>query len=182
MLLIELYLGLYSIAIPTLNIKSYFILETNIFYIENKININQIYDLKGCSLRQCSNGKNPLNDIDFIDKKEIIKLNQQDKLLIYQSLIKDTNFLCDNNLSNYSFFIGKGENINNELLIKDSGYLSSDKKYIYYFGIIDILTCYSGKKKIEHLLKSFTQNGEASVKPPSEYKERLRKFIKEIMK
>ena len=182
LLLIELYLGLYSISIPTLNIKSYFILETNIFYTENKININQIYDLKGCSLRQCSNGKNPLNDIDFIDKKEIIKLNQQDKLLIYQSLIKDTNFLCDNNLSNYSFFIGKGENINNELLIKDSGYLSSDKKYIYYFGIIDILTCYSGKKKIEHLLKSFTQNGEASVKPPSEYKERLRKFVKEIMK
>ena len=35
---------------------------------------------------------------------------------------------------------------------------------------------------MEHLFKSFTQNGEASVKPPSEYKERLRKFIKEIMK
>ena len=182
LLLIELYLGLYSIIIPTLNIKSYFILETNIFYTENKININRIYDLKGCTLRQLSNGKNPLNDIDFIDKKEKIKLNHQDRLLISQSIVKDTNFLCENNISNYSFFIGIGENINNELLIKDSGYLSYDKKFIYYFGIIDILNCYKVKKKMEHLFKSFTQNGEASVKPPSEYKERLRKFIKEIMK
>jgi len=182
LLLIELYLGLYSISIPTLNIKSYFILETNIFYTENKININKIYDLKGCSLRKFSKGKNPLNDIDFLEKKEKIKLNHQDKLLIYQSIIKDTNFLSENNISNYSFYIGIGENINNELLIKDSGFLSSDKKYIYYFGIIDILTCYKGIKKMENLLKSFTQNGEASIKPPLEYKERLRNFIKEIMK
>ena len=35
---------------------------------------------------------------------------------------------------------------------------------------------------MENLLKSFTQNGEASIKPPLEYKERLRNFIKEIMK
>ncbi len=60
--------------------------------------------------------------------------------------------------------------------------MSNNEKLIYYFGIIDILTPYNRKKKMEHLIKAFTKSGEASVKPPLEYKERFLKFLKTIFK
>ena len=179
-ILIELFFGVYSISIPSLNLKSYFIIEKNIFYSQNKINITKIYNLKGCTSRKLTSDL--LNDNDFIEKKETINIKLNDKLNIIESLDDDAKFLYENNISNYSFFIGIGKNSNFKKLKEEYGFLSNNEKLIYYFGIIDILTPYKGKKKMEHLIKAFTQSGEASVKPPLEYKERFLKFLKTIFK
>ena len=61
------------------------------------------------------------------------------------------------------------------------GIKSEDGNKVYFFGIIDILTNYGGKKKMEHLVKSISQGSGISCKPPDEYSDRFINFIKRIL-
>ncbi len=56
---------------------------------------------------------------------------------------------------------------------------SKDGRYTYYFGIIDILTQYGLKKKMEHGFKMVFQGSEISCYPPEEYAERFCAFMNE---
>ena len=55
--------------------------------------------------------------------------------------------------------------------------LSSDKKYLYFIGIIDIFTEYSAKKKVEHNFKSTFVSKDISCIPPAAYADRFKKFM-----
>jgi len=58
------------------------------------------------------------------------------------------------------------------------GLLSSDKKSLYFFGIIDILTRYDSRKKMEHLFKAIRYDGRGvSCCPPGFYAERFNAFM-----
>ena len=60
----------------------------------------------------------------------------------------------------------------------NEGILSQDKKFIYFLGIIDILTDYSSVKKLEHIVKRIAFGPTISAIPPKEYADRFYNFIK----
>eukprot|EP00929_Paragymnodinium_shiwhaense_P107555 TRINITY_DN7370_c1_g1_i1.p1 TRINITY_DN7370_c1_g1~~TRINITY_DN7370_c1_g1_i1.p1 ORF type:complete len:1049 (+),score=270.21 TRINITY_DN7370_c1_g1_i1:126-3272(+) len=60
------------------------------------------------------------------------------------------------------------------------GMLSSDKKSLYFLGIIDILTPYDTFKRLEHTMKSFRNDWRGvSCCPPSYYGQRFKNFMQE---
>jgi len=66
------------------------------------------------------------------------------------------------------------------LLRRDmGGLLSSDKKSLYFVGIIDILTPYDSVKKLEHVFKAIRYNSRGvSCCPPNYYAERFNEFLR----
>ena len=54
-------------------------------------------------------------------------------------------------------------------------------KYIYYFGIIDILSVYNIQRKLENFFKTRFISNEVSCIPPDEYSNRLASHIKNIL-
>jgi len=59
------------------------------------------------------------------------------------------------------------------------GLLSSDKKAIYFIGIIDILTSYDNSKKLEQMLKALVHDPKGvSCCPPAYYAERFNSFMR----
>lgn len=60
----------------------------------------------------------------------------------------------------------------------EGGLVSEDGSYLYFIGIIDILTYYSGKKKLEHFFKGNFQGDGISCVPPAEYAERFVGFMR----
>ena len=89
----------------------------------------------------------------------------------------DTNFLKENNITNYSFIIGIASQIN-DMKNEMNWYPSLKSNEIYSFGIIDILREYDNKKKVEKFFKSITQGNDISCQPPNEYMERFNSFIR----
>ena len=62
--------------------------------------------------------------------------------------------------------------------VDDGGIFSADGKYVYYIGIIDILTEYGFVKKTEHLCKMIRYCSEQmSCIPPDKYKERYINYM-----
>ena len=61
---------------------------------------------------------------------------------------------------------------------EDGGILSEDKKKIYYFGIIDILTEFNTSKKIEYMFKMLRYcSHNMSCIPPFYYKQRFYNYL-----
>lgn len=59
------------------------------------------------------------------------------------------------------------------------GLLSSDKKSLYFVGIIDILTPYDSVKRLEHVFKAIRYNSRGvSCCPPNYYAERFNDFLR----
>ena len=64
---------------------------------------------------------------------------------------------------------------------EDGGILSDNKKRIYYFGIIDILTEFSNYKKLEYTFKRIIYCSEnMSCIPPMYYKQRFYNYLKNV--
>lgn len=63
----------------------------------------------------------------------------------------------------------------------DGGIVSSDGKYVYFIGIIDTLTFFGAKKKLEYSLKSVAYgNKTISCIPPKNYGDRFISFMNNI--
>ena len=60
---------------------------------------------------------------------------------------------------------------------KDGGMENYNWRQIYFMGIIDILTEYSTKKKLEHFFKSLKYGNTISCVPPDFYASRFNQFI-----
>ena len=59
-------------------------------------------------------------------------------------------------------------------------YLSADKQYLYFIGIIDVLTFYNFRKKFEKMVKAPFLGDDISCIPPKQYSERFLSYIKTI--
>ena len=58
------------------------------------------------------------------------------------------------------------------------GLLSTDGENLYFIGIIDILTEYNNKKRMEHLFKGMVHgNSSISCVPPKKYSLRFQKYL-----
>ena len=182
--LLDIIYGIYSVIL--FEKKIFFIIKKNIFYSHNNLLISKKYDLKGSSIDRTS-AKNKISDVykdlDYLEYKQKICLSTKISNSLCEIIEKDTLFLSENNIINYSFYIGIAEipdsyeNDENE-----EGLISLDKNNLYYFGISDIFTEYSAGKKMEHIFKKITKGSGISAVPPNEYKTRFDNFIKLCLK
>ena len=166
-------------------IKNYFLLlKKNIFYSYNNLSISKKYDLKGSSIdRTSKKNLDVFKDLDYIEFHQKLNLSTKASSHLSEIIKKDTSFLSENNIINYSFYIGIAEisdSLENEE--NEQGILSSDKNNVYYFGISDIFTQYGAGKKMEHIFKKITKGSGISAVPPFEYKNRFDNFINLCMK
>ncbi|CAE8622935.1 unnamed protein product, partial [Polarella glacialis] len=147
-----------------------------------------------------------LKDVDFTTAKEAVHIGEERKAKLLAQIESDSAFLRDQNVIDYSLLLGiyeiggssasvgsaggVGEALAaaSGLAASDAaapmhrcdmgGMLSSDKKTLYFLGIIDILTPYDSRKAVEHYFKALRHNKQGvSCCPPAMYAERFSKFM-----
>jgi 1-phosphatidylinositol-4-phosphate 5-kinase len=111
--LIQRFYGLHTIIFN--DIKMHFVIMNNVF--NTKIKINFKYDLKGSSYSRMSRDYNdpsynkfdfniPMKDNDFDDRKEGFILSEDIVSKLNEEIKKDTQFLADCNINDYSLLVG----------------------------------------------------------------------------
>ncbi|CAD8212359.1 unnamed protein product [Paramecium octaurelia] len=186
-LIIKLF-GMHKIILD--DKKIHFIIMSNVFKTSHEINLR--YDIKG-SLHQRKTPNNAdytvaRKDLNFLESHEKIniRLDKQGELLT--QLCRDADFFAQNNIIDYSLLLGIHEinvlqNSSRTDLLQDqesediSIIQSKTGDKIYFFGIIDILTNFNTKKKIEYCCKRCFQGPDISAIPPHQYAERFKRFI-----
>ena len=131
--------------------------------------------------------------------------------MLFDEAKRDSKFLSDHNINDYSFLVGvneqkwyKQEQLEKEQFFlstkksKENSFISNDvrkpfyEQYyggiqseendkVYFFGIIDIFTNYGATKKMEYIVKSVSQGTGISCKPPDEYSRRFVHFVETIL-
>ncbi|CAD8183271.1 unnamed protein product [Paramecium pentaurelia] len=173
----------------------YFVIMSNVFSTNQEINVR--YDLKGSTYGRYTIDNDPTvarKDLNFLeDKEKNIKLNinKNKSMLFFNQLEKDCKFFEDNNIIDYSLLLGLHAKGNKQLDNESSVYsenpqfdnfskmVTVDNQYTLYIGIIDILTNFSTKKKLEFLSKRVIYGPTISAIPPRDYAERFLKFLKD---
>lgn len=178
----------------------YFIICNNFLPINNQL---KIYDLKG-SFRKSTNFK-IFRDFEWKFNQESLNLKGMNK--IKKIIENDVLFLKDNNVMDYSLLIGilpkksnkndsNKENIKNDDLLFYLINLQSNTKIsislnykpnyykcnknFYFFGIIDILTEFTNKKKIEFFINSIFCKENFSCVDPKFYSRRFMEMVNEV--
>merc|ERR1719453_974619 len=91
-------------------------------------------------------------DNNFTDDHEVINLGARRDAMIKQ-IARDANFLAHHNLLDYSLLVGIHEVPETERPVdaeEYGGILSSCGRKIFYISIIDYLTAFTWKKKVEN--------------------------------
>ena len=141
-----------------------------------------------------------------MNKRRIMEIIKKDCTFFIQNNIIDYSLLIGVNNKSDTSHKGSGKNtpvtlpnepspfqtLNNSVAsitdekfyqINEGGLLSSDKKQIYFFGIIDIFTEFNTKKRMENVYKSIAQNSQTiSCVPPQRYAERFYHFMEQAFK
>ncbi|KAI5966084.1 MSS4 [Candida margitis] len=206
--LISQFYGLHRVKVRSSKGKSkthHFVIMNNLFP-PNAILI-QTYDLKGSTAgryTQVTKGKksHTLKDKNFLESKVKIKFGPDNREEFFKQLESDAHFLIKNGIMDYSLLLGicnsKTGHSNREHMEEstpkerlnyfyhqDGGIQATSESNqplpeIYYLGIIDCLTYYSVRKRLETFFRTFGQSRSAiSAVPPKEYGLRFLKFIKD---
>ena len=140
----------------------------------------------------------PLKDLDFLDLKQkvnfpLISLSKSNIHFALQVIKKDVKVLTKCNLIDYSLFIAivkdeASQSEENEVdedaqqPLKGVFTKNNDTKYTYCISIIDFLTEYTFRKKMENFYKSITKFGKEkkaiSVVDATSYSIRFNKFMR----
>ena len=115
-------------------------------------------------------------------KSTTIKTNNEEKKddKFSQSLFSNT-YETDSNNTFINENVNRLNNYKTIFDLDDLGILSKNKKRIYYFGIIDILTEYGCQKHLEYFFKRIIYcSDNMSCIPPSDYKMRFFNYLKTI--
>ena len=216
--LLQRFFGLYMCIFD--DVKMYFVVMNNVFNTPLKVHYK--YDLKGSTYKRISRKCKEINytnydfdiamkDNDFTDRNEKVYLSSYFKRLLFEEAKRDSKFLSDHNINDYSFLIGVNDqkwynkeqleqeqylllsNKNNGNSFKSTvtrkpffeeyygGIQSEENDKVYFFGIIDIFTNYGATKKMEYIFKSVGQGTGISCKPPNEYSNRFINFLESIL-
>lgn len=150
-----------------------------------------------------------LKDVDFQQANEKVRIGTERKEALSRIMTNDAQFLSENNIIDYSVLLGihdisasshnLGSEEDQEIVPTFSGddaqgrvvpihqrdmggMLSSDKKSLYFLGIIDILTPYDKAKVLEHHFKALRHERQGvSCCPPPMYADRFSKFMTEAL-
>ena len=216
--LLQRFFGLYMCLFD--DVKMHFVVMNNVFNTPLKVHYK--YDLKGSTYKRISRKCKEINytnydfdiamkDNDFTDRNEKVYLSSYIKRMLFEEIQRDSKFLSDHNINDYSFLIGvndqkkytkeqleqeqyilltnksSGNKFINSVVRKPfyeeyyGGIQSEDNDKVYFFGIIDIFTNYGATKKMEYIVKSVSQGTGISCKPPDEYSRRFIKFVEKIL-
>ncbi|CAG9322188.1 unnamed protein product [Blepharisma stoltei] len=174
-------------------VKRYFIVMANVFYSGYEVHMR--YDLKGSTYGRETNPEEDYTvarkDLDFTRSQMKIKLGSMMREEFLRQVTLDCEFFEHMEIIDYSLLVGihhlRDETIprteNAPLVEKDNGgTVSFDRQELYFLGIIDILTFYSARKKLEHMIKGGLYGADQiSCVPPSAYASRFINFITSIV-
>ena len=142
-------------------------------------------------------------DLNAIRNKLKLKLTPEKVNILLDQIKSDCSFFEKNQIIDYSLLIGIHHHLskknNIEIKRNDSflsisdiktgglkqeeeiGMVSSDGNDEYFIGVIDILTRFNTKKKLEFLFKTVAINKGISAIPPFPYSQRFQNFIKTLV-
>lgn len=172
--------------------RRYIIVMGNVFSSGHEIHIR--YDLKGSTYGRFTDPNEDFSiarkDLDFNRAGIKIEINPEKRDRMLFQMEKDCEFFVKCDIIDYSLLLGihhtKGERIiyRNDVPLSESesgGLVSVTEEELYFIGIIDILTLYSAKKKLEHLFKSSFYGKEAiSCVPSKNYSDRFLNYMRNI--
>lgn len=170
------FYGLYKIVG---NNTVYFVVMGNTFCTD--LEINRKFDLKGSTYGRTTNPNADWSvarkDLDF---KESIRVGHKAKKRILEQIEADVELLERVKVIDYSLLLGISENREGKE-VDEWGVLSVGSKEVYYFGIIDFLTKFGAKKKLEHFVMG-TLHGKTQVSciPPKKYSKRFLNYLTKI--
>ena len=96
-------------------------------------------------------------------------------------LFSQKTYETESNISSEQSVIERINRLKSIYDFEDGGILSDDKKRIYYFGIIDILTEFNTKKRFEYCFKRMRYcSDNMSCVPPIYYKERFYNYLQSV--
>lgn len=200
--LVVRFLGLHCLRVqkrvsrfrPLKQKNLFFVVMANMF--NTPVEIHRRYDLKGSWVGRltASEKRDPhvaLKDVDFQKAEEKIKLGEERRLKMLAQIRRDSEFLSNNNIIDYSLLLGIHEKDPKEVVVQGMdptlkagkheqtpGLLSEDRRTIYFMGIIDILTPYDEMKKLEHRFKALRHDWRGvSCCPPPFYASRFCNFL-----
>ena len=172
------------------NTKSRVLLQINIF---PKVELIGIFDLKGSKLDR-SSGRNSngvvsiksnviYKDLDFLNTKKKIFLEEADVQKLKISIFKDSFFLNQHNIIDYSLLLGISYDYSNQVRpFVGSG---SDRGLYFYAGIIDYLQTYNTFKQLEAFSKNLllinVPKEDISVISSDQYSDRFSSFLCSIL-
>jgi 1-phosphatidylinositol-4-phosphate 5-kinase len=190
--LITRFFGYHKIIDCGSNKEIYFVVMGNLFKSDYEIEVK--YDLKGSTLGRLTADREDKSiakkDNNFNLEGRKIFIGERRKEYIMELIKKDVQFLERNSIIDYSLLLGistgndkvkkkQGFSIFTE--VDDGGMMSENRGELYFLGIIDILTYYGARKKLEHFFKTTVHKKEAvSCAPPAFYAERFLRYMNEV--
>lgn len=174
--LLNRILGVFSIKVPGLSP-----LEMILTPCLVNDSVSRFYDLKGSTYNRLTHKpeqpyfKGPYKDSDFINENCKFNIHPQIKNHILKQVYKDSKFLKDLGIMDYSLIVAVQEH-------EDAGLVpSSDLRFWYKFGIIDYLGEFNFKRKAEYYVKLIRLGKRikmCSVMNPRSYYHRFMTFVK----
>jgi 1-phosphatidylinositol-4-phosphate 5-kinase len=197
--------GLFEMVFPQIDQTLLVIVMQNINYKIPRDYVSAVYDLKGSRIHRQSFTEQEIQaakqqkfklsrvgkDLDFQVLEGTIQLSQDARQEILDQLKKDTAFLEENSIMDYSLMISKIKDDSRFRLLKKNEHsraymLTSEKPgnegLTFCLGVIDYLQEYNLHKKLERIYKILRHcrtDAQVSVSPPDYYASR---FMKEIAK
>lgn len=156
--------------------------------------LSSVYDLKGSSIGRSNPNGFVKKDNDFPQFQKHLWVTNQNKDEVMEQIRVDVAFLQEHQLLDYSLLVGICDHHSNAVEDIDSSeqqqwntattrrIVSSDGKQVYYIGIIDLLTEFNDRKKLEFVGKSIVHSMNASklsVQHPKVYGQRFIEFMEE---
>lgn len=179
----------------------YFVVLNNIF--TSPLVLHRRFDLKGSWVSRTvlpDKDYNPtiaLKDNDFLELGKKIEIGEIRRTKLLEQLRADTDLLVQFDILDYSLLVGVYyvSPSDPDLLTCPSstsdiwhrseygGMMSNDGESIYFCGMIDMLTKYTGMKIVERRVKAVFRDSEGvSVLPPSRYATRFLDFLADNIK
>ena len=166
-------------------LKKSFIVMENLFSGGYEIHLR--FDLKGSTAGRSTDPGEDISvarkDLDFNRSGIKIRLVEGDKFKVLEQLRKDCDFFQRLEIIDYSLLLGIHhlKNPVSDISQLKNAYISADGQYLYFFGIIDILTRYNALKKFENMIKTSFLGEDISCVPPKKYADRFYNYISSVI-
>eukprot|EP01084_Bolivina_argentea_P311701 539568_1 len=188
------YVGLHSLKIYGLT--KYFVVMENVF--KGNYKPTEMYDLKGSWIHRVTDYRVGSGSVMLdCDLKKPIIMDENNRTKILNQLEKDTTWLQQHNIIDYSLLLGiyyfkiefqptetKDENVYSSESLSGIRAKINDSAGVYFIGIIDGLQPYNFKKQMENLYKSCkyrSNNKGISVVNPVLYQKRFVNYMNDVI-
>jgi 1-phosphatidylinositol-4-phosphate 5-kinase len=186
--LIMLIYGMHKIVFPrgAKMQRLYFVVLGNLF--SSDLEIHERYDLKGSTYGRLTNEKEDPSvarkDLNLLKRGAKLRLSPVQREAFLQQLTRDTDFLAAHHIIDYSLLVGIhyfSPDAERPSVLPSSVFVSEESTCLYQMGVIDTMTQYSTRKKLEHCFRSCLHPGNVvSCIPPGPYSQRFMSFMERI--